>query len=213
MDNDGDGIIDNKEEILISIQYDGLDNNQDGYADYGDDGLEFDGIDNDGDGEIDEYAEGIDEPDEFDPDPTKTPHGDDRPFLTLAELKLLPSVDEEIYKAISPYMTVLSACDPVYSNDGKAMEQVNINTADAREIYDALRVNYPDRPQAFLKQFAVNIVDARDYDSIPTSLPGESSDRPVLGLEKTPFINEVWPDSITDNDEGDDGQYIELYNP
>lgn len=213
IDNDGDGIIDNKEEILMSVQYDGRDNNQDGYADFGKDGVEFDGLDNDNDGEIDEYAEGIDEPDEFNPDPTKIPNGDDKPFLTLAELKLLPSMDAGLYEILSPYMTVLSACDPIYSNGGRTLERIDINTASAREIYETLRINYPDRPDAFLKQFAVNIVDARDFDSIPTSLPGNSSDKPVLGLEKVPFINEVWPDSLTDNDEGDDGQYIELYNP
>ncbi len=213
LDNDCDSLIDNPEEVLLSVEHDGIDNNQDGQIDDGHDGVEFDGLDNDGDGVIDEKFEGIDEPDEFIPDPTRTPNGDDRPFLSVEELKLLPSMTDEIFNALKPYVTVYSVCDPVYSNGGQAIAKVNANAASAQEIYEALARRFHDRDTNLLKQFAVNVADARDADSVPTSLSGESPQHPFLGIEKTPYINEVWSDSLTDAKDGDDGQYIELFNP
>jgi hypothetical protein len=119
----------------------------------------------------------------------------------------------ELYETLAPCLTVYSTSEPVYSLNGISVEKVDANTATAQEIYEALLRRFPDREQNLLKQFAVNIVDAGDADSIPTQLPGDSSDYPILGMEKTPYINEVWPDSVTDEKDGDDGQYVELFNP
>jgi len=213
IDNDGDGLVDNPEEILLSVEQDGIDNNQNGSVDDGYDGIEYDGLDNDADGSIDEKNEGVDEPDEFLSDPSGTPRGDDQPFLNVAEIRTLPSMTDDIYNALKPYLTVYSACDPVYSLGSFAVDKINANTATAREIFEALSQRFPDLDENLLKQFAVNIVDARDSDSNPASLPGSQPDMPFLGIEKTPFINEVWPDSVTDDVDGDDGQYIELVNP
>jgi type II secretory pathway component PulK len=213
LDNDKDGEIDNPEEILLSILDDFIDNNQDGIVDSGSDGLVFDGIDNDGDGKIDEKDEGVDEDDEFIKDPAIAPNGDDKPFLSIAELRLLPSMTDEIYSILSRYVTVYSSCDPVFSLNGKSIAKINVNTASANEIYELLREVYPNRKISLLKQFSVNIVDARDADSVPSQISSDNPDMPFLGVEKIPFIFEVWPDSITDEFDGDDGQYIELYNP
>ena len=213
LDNDRDGIVDNPEEILLDVERDGFDNNQDGIIDQGFDGIDNDQRDNDLDGVVDESSEGIDEPDEFIPDPSQPPNGDDTPFLSLEELKLLPSMTAEIFEVLKPYLTVYSTSDPVCSMEGFAVQKVDANTATSREIFDILVRRYPEKDQNLLKQFAVNIVDARDADSVPSMLPGEDPDKPFLGIERTPYINEVWPDSLTDNEDGDDGQYIELYNP
>ncbi|MBN1901580.1 general secretion pathway protein GspK [Candidatus Sumerlaeota bacterium] len=213
VDNDRDGIVDNPEEILIDIKYDGKDNNQKGMKDTELDGLEFDLLDNDHDGVIDEKEEGVDEPDEFISDPSQTPNGDDTPFLSVDELKFLPSMTPEIFEAIRPFLTAYSASEPVCSIEGFSVVRVDINAASPQEILDMLQRRFPDKDDNLLKQFAVNIVDARDADSIPTQLQGSSPDTPFLGIEKTPYINEVWPDSITENENGDDGQYIELFNP
>ena len=186
LDNDRDGIVDNPEEILLHRDHDEV---------------------------VDEKSEGIDEPDEFIPDPTQKPYGDDTPFLSLEELQILPSMTPEIFEVVKPYLTIFSASDPVCSIEGYTIRKVDANTATAREIYEILLLRYPDRDPSLLKQFAVNIVDDRDGDSIPTMLPADNPDKPFLGIEKTPYINEVWPDSLTDDQDGDDGQYIELYNP
>jgi type II secretory pathway component PulK len=202
LDNDHDGRVDNPEEALIKTARQEQENNQSGNMPVSGGGQENVST-----------QEGVDEPDEFIPDPSRAPNGDDRPFLSLAELHTLPSITNELYEALTPYLTVYSTSEPVYSLDGRAVEKVDANTATAQEIYEALLRRFPDRQQNLLKQFAVNIVDARDADSIPTQLPGDSSDYPILGIEKTPYINEVWSDSVTDEKDGDDGQYVELFNP
>lgn len=213
LDNDRDGFVDNPEEILISVQHDGRDNNQIGIIDSDLDGIEFDGLDNDKDGIIDEKSEGVDEPDEFIPDPSQTPYGDDTPFLSIDELRLLPSMTPDLFDLLRPFLTVYSASEPVCSIQGFSVEKVDINSASAQDILGMLLRRFPDHDIRLLKQFAVNIVDARDADSVPTRITGPQADMPFLGIEKTPYINEVWPDSITQDEEGDDGQYIELYNP
>lgn len=158
-------------------------------------------------------SEYVDEADEYVPDPTRAPNGDDMPFLSVTEIQSLPSITKEIYNVLHPYLTIYSSSDPVYSLDGKAVEKINPNIASAEDIYQALLVRFPAHDRTFLKQLAVNIVDARDEDSVPTQLEGDSADAPILGIEKTPYINEVWSDSLTDESDGDDGQYVELFNP
>jgi len=202
LDNDHDGRVDNPEEALVQAEQIVQESN-----------VNSDASDSDGEQKSISTQEGVDEPDEFIPDPSRTPNGDDKPFLSLTELHTLPSMTNELYETLTPYLTVYSTSEPVYSLNGSSVEKVNANTATAQEIYEALIQRYPDRPQNLLKQFAVNIVDARDADFIPTQLAGDSSDYPILGIEKTPYINEVWPDSVTDEKDGDNGQYVEIFNP
>ena len=158
-------------------------------------------------------SEYVDEADEYIPDPSRAPNGDDQPFLSVPEILSLPSMTKEIYDVLRPYLTIYSSCDPIYSLNGKAIEKINPNTASAEDIFQALLRAFPSHDRTLLKQLAVNIVDARDEDSVPTQLEGDSPDAPILGIEKTPYINEVWPDSVTDEKDGDDGQYVELFNP
>lgn len=196
---------DDSDNSLADPLSDQLDNDRDGIVDNPEEILlhrEQDGVVNN-----------IDEPDEFIPDPTQQPYGDDTPFLSLDELQRLPSMTPQIFEIVKPYLTIFSASDPVCSIEGYTVPKLDSNTATAQEIFDILLRRYPDKDPSLLNQFAVNIVDARDVDSIPATLPGEDPDKPFLGIEKTPYINEVWADSLTDDKDGDDGQYIELFNP
>jgi hypothetical protein len=69
-------------------------------------------------------------------------------------------------------------------------------------------------PRAGLVQFAVNVLDRRDLDRVPTRmpLPGVPGFEAV-GLEVIPFITEVYPDSRTSLEDGDGGQFVEIHNP
>jgi hypothetical protein len=213
VDNDLDGRIDNPEELYLSVEHDGIDNNQDGKVDDGHDGIEFDGVDNDGDGVVDETGEGIDEPDEFQADIRRPPRGDDRPFLTVGELQNVPGITPEIYEVLQPYFTVFSASDEIYHDGADIHPSLPVNLASAVDMYQALKKHFPEKNDRLLKQFAVNIVDFRDRDSVPTRFPSESGEPEIIGTELTPYINEVWADSLTLDEDGDDGQYIELFNP
>ncbi len=141
--------------------------------------LSSDGIDNDGDGLIDEDDEGIDEPDEFRPD---NPYGDDNPFDTIEEIRLVPGIGEATFKKIKDFITVYSYDEDI-NKEGDL--RVNINTADPSQISQILRevgisLNKAD-------QITANIIDFRDKDNRPTHYRGK------YGLEKTPYINEVMP--------------------
>ncbi|MDI6783451.1 MAG: helix-hairpin-helix domain-containing protein [bacterium] len=114
-------------------------------------------------------------------------------------------VDDTVYNAIGEYVTVYSATPNVDKNQQK---KVNINTATATQIYNKLHPTLGNQKAA---QLAVNIVDFRDADSIPTLLTVAGTT--YRGVERVPYINEVMPYSSTPDENGNDGQYIELYNP
>jgi hypothetical protein len=80
-------------------------------------------------------------------------------------------------------------------------------------MFAALTAAYPEVPPPTLAHFAANVVDYRDVDSEPTSLILEETQEIILGTEIVPFIVEVWPDSTTQVQDGDDGQFIEIFNP
>jgi len=141
--------------------------------------LESDGIDNDADGVIDEPGEGVDEPDEFRPD---SPYGDDNPFETVEEIRLVPGIGEKTFNQIRDYITIYSYDKNV---NKKGILRTNINTASPDEISRALQRGGISSDRAH--QLAVNIVDFRDLDSYPTEHEGR------YGIEKTPYINEVMP--------------------
>jgi len=138
-----------------------------------------DGIDNDADGEVDEENEGIDEPDEFCPD---SPRGDDNPFETIEEIRLVPGIGESMVNRLKDYITIYSY-DKNIDRDGNL--RVNINHAPPFKIARALeRAGFSEEEAA---QIAVNIVDFRDEDNDPTEYKGK------YGIERTPYINEVMP--------------------
>jgi type II secretory pathway component PulK len=210
IDDDGDGVIDNEGESRLGVSRNGLDDNADGEIDDEKEGLEHDGLDNDGDGVVDEILEGVDEPDEVQSDPRLPPRGDDTHTERLSDLLQVPGVTPEVFAILAPYLTTHSASVTVAPNGD---DLVDINRADYDEILAQLEEHFDSLPRDLLVQFALNIVDARDPDSVPSQPTDSDSALPLLGLEMTPLINEVWPDSETGPGDGDDGQYVEILNP
>lgn len=172
-----------------------------------------DGLDNDYDGLVDEPDEGIDEPDEFIADPRVKPNGDDRPFRTVEDLLNVDGVSVELFQELRPYVTVFSASERRIGPERDAAPQMDLNVAQPVEIYERLRTYLPEVSPETAAQFSANIADYRDADSLPTLINLEGTAEPIFGIEVTPHITEVWPDSTTDDADGDDGQYIEIHNP
>jgi len=186
-----------------------------GKANFDDDGdiieSPFDGIDNDGNGFIDEPNEGIDEDDEF---YYLKPKGDDRPYFSPSEIKMVSGLGEESYKKIKNYITTFS-----YDRDlnRKEEERIDINKANFYELSDFFKkMGYPET-QAI--QIALNIIDFRDKDSIPTVY--KTGSKFMTGIEKTPYLNEIdavkkWKYrelAIGRVFEEEGGQFIEIFNP
>jgi len=180
-----DGLDERKLKAIVSYRY-GPDNapGEKGVDDDGDAPfLSKDGIDNDADGEVDEEDEGVDEPDEFSPD---EPFGDDNPFETIEEIRLVPGIGEFTFNKIKDYITVYSY-DKNIDREGNL--RVNINYASPSEIARALKkAGFSDEKAS---QITANIVDFRDEDSDPTCYRGK------YGIEMTPYINEVMPNFTT----------------
>ncbi len=224
MDNDLDQVVDNPEEESLAPDADGIDNNLNGVVDEQGESRQTDGIDNDHDGQVDESDESVDEPEEFTADVRRPARGDDRPFKNLAELTAVRGFTPEVIRALSPYLTVFSASQPAYvvrkstgSIEAETLgyRQVDPNTARPKEIFEALKRRYPNAPEDLLGQFTANIVDRRDVDSLPSKVEVGTGGKSYIGFELTPCINEVYPYTGTydPNGDGDDGQFIEIYNP
>ncbi|MDX1973792.1 MAG: lamin tail domain-containing protein [Candidatus Sumerlaeia bacterium] len=162
---------------------------------------------------------GVDEPDEYVGDLRRLPYGDDARLNSLEELIALPGVQaaglsEDELSVLAPYMTLFSATELERLQDSKSLPVVDLNRASAETLFDALKSLYGNqKDERLLQQFAVNIVDFRDLDSIPTVYPGTSGASAIVGLERTVFISEVYADSYTPEELGDDGQFVELFNP
>lgn len=197
---------------------DGRDNDRDAQIDEEDESIDGDGRDNDFDGEIDEAGEGIDEPEEFGVDIRLKARGDDRPFARLENLQRVPGFTPEIVEAIAPFVTVFSASRSGSSAAGAEPSKLGLvsldpNTATAEEIFALLRAHYPALPEELLGQFVANLIDRRDQDDVPSELTLGNLGEPYIGIEVTPYINEVCPDVSTFPEDGDDGQFVELINP
>lgn len=160
---------------------------------------------------------GIDEADEYVADIRLEAHGDDVRFGSLRDLLSHDAItaaglDEAALDSLEPLMTVFSASIDQRMVDGEPAALVDINRATPEEIFQALSDLYGEgKNPDLLRQFALNIVDARDGDSVPTAWAGEQG--ALLGVERAPLITEVYPDSITAEDRGDDGQFVEIFNP
>ena len=168
----------------------------------------------------------VDDPYAHVSDPRRPVRGDDRPFHRVEDLMRVPGMTLQIFEALRDHVTVFSASADVATLSDQAMmalagalptERIEtpktpLNSASLEEIQETLRLHFPNWNALLIRQFAANIVDARDEDHIPTMLEGENG-LPILGIELTPYINEVWPDSVTSAEDGDDGQFLELYNP
>lgn len=128
---------------------------------------------------------------------------DNNNLKNMDELRALLGVS--LYNVLSDYVTL-------YSYESHLNEaghsRVNINEASAQKIYERLKdVLRKD----LAAQLAVNIVDYRDDDSVPTLLTVDGVT--YRGVEMTPYINEAMAWTPTPVDDGVDGQYVELYNP
>ena len=219
IDNDLNGRVDDPRERRFSMAKDGLDNNRDGQIDEAGESVRNDGLDNNRNGSVDEPGEGIDEPEEFVSDPRLPPRGDDRPYTSLRELMSLKSMTPEAYDALTPYLTVLSSSYAAFdlegtqstATDAMGYPQVDPNTATPDQLYEVLSHRYPHASPKLLGQFVVNMVDRRDQDDLPTVW--KHGGKTWRGMERTPYINEVCPDTASLDEEGDDGQFIELHNP
>ncbi|MFH0795966.1 MAG: hypothetical protein V2A65_02795 [Candidatus Omnitrophota bacterium] len=153
------------------------------YDDDGDNPLSADGIDNNANGIIDESNENFNEPDEF---RHEKPYDDDRPFLSLEELKEVSGIGSEIYQGIKNLCTIFSYDKNI---DGKGEARINLNLASLREIEEGLRRSgFTNEAQIY--QIAVNIKDFRDKDTVP-SLEIDAKGNFYYGLEETPYLNEI----------------------
>jgi len=175
--------------------------------------IAHDGLDNDGDGVVDESDEGIDEPDEFVSDPRLPSRGDDRPFRQIADLRRVAGITPEIFQVLRPYVTVFSASERRTGPARNAPAQMDLNASTLEDISECLRAAFPGVAAETIAQFAANIVDYRDGDSVPTQIRLDGATDSILGVEVAPCITEVWPDSVTSDREGDNGEYVEIYNP
>lgn len=216
LDNDLDGRPDNRAEAALATDADGIDNNRDGQIDEPGESIDADGLDGNHDGRIDSPNESIDEPAEFNPDIRRPARGDDRPYASLNELLSIEGMTVPIYNALAPHLTVFSVSRPAYQvgpQSNLGFLQIDPNTARPEEIYKALVEAFPTLPKDLIGQFTVNMIDRRDADDEPTEIALGDEGRMYYGLEITPRINEVCPDVATPDEDGDDGQYVELINP
>ncbi len=177
-----------------------------------------DGIDSDGDGDYDEGNEGIDEPDEF---CARGPSGDDQPFVTIEDLKRVKGIAEKKFAGVKNLITAYSYDKNINS---KGELRVNLNSASIAEIKSALSKSGINEPDIY-NQIAVNIIDYRDRDDIPTIYldPDAGKEgKTYYGIEETPYINEVEASPIVKKSPIkigiisfmiDSGEYIELFNP
>ena len=183
------------------------------YDDDNDNLLSADGIDNNANGIIDEPNENYNEPDEF---RFEKPYDDDRPFLSLEELKEVPQIGPETYQGIKNLCTVFSYDKNI---DGKGKVRVRLNLASLREIEEGLRRSgFTNDAQIY--QMAVNIKDFRDQDAVP-SVEIDTQRNFYYGLEETPYLNEIEaaPD-LELKQTGNittfwwsKGEFVELFNP
>ncbi len=159
---------------------------------------------------------GIDEADEYVSDVRYPPFGDDARVGTLAELLAISSVTETFVAALAPFATTFSVSvetRPSVSDNLSRLSLVDINRACVDEILDVLLDQYGDtKEEDLLRQFAANIVDWRDEDRRPTVIGSKDGLTSIIGLERTPYITEVYPDA-SDTTGADNGEYIEIYNP
>lgn len=146
--------------------------------------ISADGIDNNGDGTIDEENEGIDEEDEFN---HKKPFGDDRPFFVIEDIKMVYSMTEKLFDKIKNFIT----CHSYDLNiDSENYLRTNINKANVSHIVSILTSLGYQKNDAI--QIAVNIIDYRDKDNIPTVVTTPEGTQ-FIGIDKTPYLNEIEP--------------------
>ncbi len=136
-----------------------------------------------------------------------------------------PLFSEPEIQKLSKFVTVFSQAPEVFNgNKGTHVPKIPLDFIDTKHVYDTLRLAFPEKNNELLLQFAANVADFSDEDNEPTVLDssgnsvsstmgGEPGSNVTIGVEMTPFISEVYPDSATSVAFDDDGQFVELVNP
>lgn len=116
---------------------------------------------------------------------------------------------------LEPHITFFSEASEVQPPRSKKTEEcVPLAGLTLEVAYRALVAAYPDKEDRLLRQYAVNLIDYLDPDGVPTVFVDPAHPEPwncLFGIEQTPLITEVYPDSLTRG--SDDGQFVEIHNP
>lgn len=141
--------------------------------------------------------------------------GDDRRLSDLSELVTTLGLDARVYREAAPFLTTFSVTEERYTDaSGATHPLLDVNRASAENIHRALRSVYGGtKDDQLLRQFAANLVDARDPDRVPTRLAGADGTADVLGAERTPFLVEVYSQVRRITLQTNDGQYVQIFNP
>jgi hypothetical protein len=140
-----------------------------------------DGIDNNGNKIIDETDEGIDEDDEF---YHVKPKGDDRPYFSPSEVKMVQGIGDKNYEKIRNLITTFSYDRDLNKYEGK---RIDLNSADFQILFNFFKNQGYSEKQSI--QIALNIIDFRDKDSIPSYV--KYGDSYIIGIEEVPYLNEI----------------------
>jgi len=134
---------------------------------------------------------------------------------SITDLLEMQGATPALVAAAARYLTTFSCASETADLASGARPLTDLNTAGVTEIYLTLQSIYgaSAKSDRLLKQFAVNIVDWRDADSIPSTYPGLTGTDAIIGFERTPLITEIWPNSIDPTEANGAGQYIEIHNP
>ena len=148
-------------------------------------------IDNDADGLIDEANEGIDDPQEYNPD---SPKWDDRSFSSIKEACIVVPkqgpLNDTASRYLSKYGTIKSKSGNLFYDEAsqKQSKKININIASKRQVNSLLRrANEDNRFESKSKNMRIlvgNITDYRDENSVLSTMGSE------YGVEAVCF-NEV----------------------
>lgn len=161
-----------------------------------------------------QFFGGKDERDEYIADIRRPAYGDDRRLGSLQDLFQFDGITPEILAALDPFVTVFSVSQEGLFDGREVKPLLDLNRATAAEIYEALvRVYGTAKDDTLLRQFAANVVDARDADRAPTVLPLADGLGRVIGFERTPYMVEVYAQPRNIELQTTDGQYLQLFNP
>lgn len=141
--------------------------------------------------------------------------GDDMRIADFAELMREFDIPPGVMVYATPFLTTFSVTEERRVIAGASVPLLDLNRASAQDIYAALRALYIETPKndEMLRQFAVNLVDARDADRLPTRMRSSDNETEILGLERTPLLIEVYAQPRRITLETNDGQYVQIYNP
>lgn len=143
----------------------------------------------------------------------------------LAELKVraqgrnsAPLFSDAELRTLSSYLTVFSQSPELLNlTTTSSLPKLPLDSFTAESALETLKAAFPDKDSLLLAQFAANMADFADPDSIPTRMNAAdgaaNSPDLILGVEQAPLITEVYPDAATLVTAGDEGQFVEISNP